>query len=69
MAFAHERAQRAQQRRVGKLAVGLRDPVAAQDQRRAAVLGGQPLLQLGDQSGLADAGVTAEQDERGPTGA
>ena len=67
--LAHERTQGAQQRRVGQLAVGLLDALAAQNQRRRLLAVGQPLLELGDQPRLADAGVTAEQDEAGPAGA
>ena len=52
MLLAHQRAQRAEQRRVGKLGLALLDALAAQRDRapRAA----QPLLELADQARLAD---------------
>ena len=67
--LADQRSQRAQQRRVGQLAVGLLNALAAQDQGRRFVAVGQPLLELADQPRLPDSGVTAEQDEAGPPGA
>ena len=70
MALAHQRAQRAQQRRVRQLAVGLLDALAAQHERRSVLVGSrEPLLELADEPRLADARVTAEQDEAGPAGA
>jgi hypothetical protein len=71
---ADERPQGAQQRRVGKLGVGLLHAVPSQDQRRRDLVArrrcrGQPVLELSDEPGLADAGVTAEQHEGGPAGA
>jgi hypothetical protein len=69
VALAHEGPQRAQQRGVGQLAVGLLHSVAAQDQRPThptVAARRQPVLQLADEAGLADARVTAEQDERRP---
>ena len=66
--FPHQRAQRAQQRGVRELALGLLDPVTAQYQRHRIGLGGETKLELGDQAGLADAAVTAEQYECGPAG-
>ena len=68
MTLADQRAQRAEQRRVGQLAVGLLHPIAPQDQgpvRAVVAARRQPVLELADQAGLADARVTAEQDERG----
>ena len=58
-----ERAQRAQQRRVGQLPVGRLHALPVEDQR-VGIVTAQPGLKLGDQSRLADPGVTAEQDER-----
>ncbi len=74
VASAHERTQRAQQRGVGQLAVGLLHPVAAEEQDGGPVSAGsrrpgaEALLEFGDDPGLANARVTAEQDERGPSG-
>ncbi len=62
-----QRSQRAQDRRVGKLAVGLLDALAAQDEG-LGLLPAELLLELGDQARLAYSGVTAEQDEGGTPG-
>ena len=73
MVGADQRAQRAQQRRVRKLAVGLLDALAAQGEsvcRSGSSAAGEPaVLELADEPRLADARVTAEQDEAGPAGA
>ncbi len=58
MLLAHERTQRAEQRRIGKFGLPLLDALAAQRDR---VLGREPMLELADQSGLADPRVTADQ--------
>lgn len=73
VARAHQRPEGAEQRRVRQLAVALLHRVAAEEQRRRPAVAadahpGQPMLELGDQAGLADPGVTAEQDEAGTAG-
>ena len=57
---AHQRPQRPQQRRVGKLGIALLDGLAPQDDRVLGVA----LLELPYQPGLADARFTAEQHQR-----
>jgi len=66
MALAHERAQGAQQWRVGQLAVRGLDALTAQDEHLVGPVV-QRGLKLGNQPGLADPGITAEQREGGPT--
>lgn len=60
MRLAHELSQRAEQRCVWQLAVGLLDGVAAQHQD---LFLGEPPCELVDQPRLSDARLTAEQDE------
>ena len=59
MAGANQWPQRADQRRVGKLTVGLLDGFAAEHER---LILGAAALELPDQPGLADARLAAEQD-------
>ncbi|HLJ04096.1 MAG TPA: hypothetical protein VKT31_11695 [Solirubrobacteraceae bacterium] len=63
MTSTHERAQRAQQRPVWQLAVARLDRLAAENDRSVGI-GADAALELGEQPGLADPGVTAQQDER-----
>ena len=65
---ARKRAQRAQQRGVGKLALALLNRLAAQHHRSgaSAVLGvGRAAGELRYEPGLADAGLAAQKDDPG----
>jgi hypothetical protein len=63
---AREGPERAQQGRVGELALALFHPLAAEHERGVGVLLGDPPGELGDQAGLANARLAAEEDDRGP---
>ena len=65
MACAAQRPQRAQQGRVGELGLALLHPFAPEHER---VLIREPLLELPHQPRLADAGLSAEQHQRGSAG-
>ena len=59
VAAANQRPQRAQQRRVRELAIGLKGPAALEHECARVVLP----QELGDQARLANAGVPADEDD------